>query len=73
MQGKPVLDDKLYTIGMQEFHYNSLKDFFNITYEEIEANGKVSVLTTSDAQTLLEYFEDNKHLGFNLANILIVE
>lgn len=72
-KGEPVLDDKLYTIGMQEFHYNSLQEFFNITYEEIEANGKVNVLTTSDVQTLLEYFEDNKHLGINLGSRLIVE
>lgn len=72
-KGEPVEDDKLYTIGLQEFHYNSLENFFNITHEEVAANAKPIVLTTSDVQTILEYFEDNKHLGLDVDDRLIVE
>ena len=66
LDGEEVEDDKIYIIGIQEFHYNNLPEFFGLTYEEVKANGEPKVLTTSDVQTLLEYFENNKHLGFGL-------
>lgn len=66
LDGEEVADDRIYTVGIQEFHYNNLPEFFNLTYDEVKANGEVIVLTTSDVQTLLEYFDKNKHLGFGL-------
>ena len=72
LNGEDIEDDKLYLIGIQEFHYNNLPEFFNVSREEVEANGKPMVLTTSDVQTLLEYFEDNKHLGFGVEGRLEV-
>ena len=72
LDGEDVLDDKIYTVGIQEFHYNNLPEFFNITHEEVNANGKPIILTTSDVQTLLEYFENNKHLGFGVEGRLEV-
>ena len=50
----------------------NLPEFFNVSYEEVNANGKPFVLTTSDVQTLLEYFENNKHLGFGVEGRLEV-
>ena len=38
----------------------------------VEANGKPSILTTSDVQTLLGYFEENKHLGLGVEGRLEV-
>lgn len=63
LNGRKVEDDKIYVVGIQEFHYNNLQAFFNVTPEEVAANGKPVVLTTSDVQTLLGYFEENTHLG----------
>ena len=72
LNGEDIEDDKIYTVGIQEFHYNNLPEFFNVSYEEVEANGKPFILTTSDVQTLLEYFENNKHLGFDVEGRLEV-
>ena len=72
LNGEEVQDDKIYTIGIQEYHYNNLQDFFNVSLEEIKANGKPFILTTSDVQTLLEYFEINKHLGLGIEGRLDV-
>ena len=72
LDGEEVADDKIYMVGIQEFHYNNLPDFFNLSYDEVKANGDVIVLTTSDVQTLLEYFDKNKHLGFGLEGRLEV-
>lgn len=66
LNGEDIEDDKLYLVGIQEYHYNNLPEFFNLSYDEVKANGKPVVLTTSDVQTLLEYFDSNKHLGFDL-------
>ena len=66
LNGEDIQDDVLYTVGLQEFHYNNLPEFFNLTYDEVFANGDSIILTTSDVQTLLEYFGNNKHLGFDV-------
>ena len=66
LNGEDIRDDNVYVVGIQEFHYNNLPDFFNLTYDEVKENGDPAVLTTSDVETLLEYFENNKHLGFDL-------
>lgn len=72
-QGKEISDDTIFMVGIQEFHYNNLPEFFNLSYEEVKANGAPIVLTTSDVQTLLEYFKENKHLGFGVEGRLEVE
>lgn len=66
LNGEAIEDDKYYIVGIGEFHYNNLKEFFNLDLEEVKKNGEPIVLTTSDVQTLLEYFDVNKHLGFDL-------
>ena len=72
LDGEDIQDDKLYTVGIQEFHFNNLKDFFNVTLEEIKENAEPKVLTTSDVETLLGYFAENKHLGFDVEGRLEV-
>ena len=72
LNGEKIDDEKIYTVGIQEYHYNNLPEFLNLSYEEVKANGEPRVLTTSDVQTLLEYFANNKHLGFGLEGRLEV-
>ena len=72
LNGEDIKDDGIYSVGVQEFHYNSLPAFFNLTYEEVFANGDPIILTTSDVTTLLEYFKNNKHLGFDVEGRLEV-
>ena len=72
LNGEPIEDDKIYTVGIQQFHYNNMPDFFDLSYEEVNANGKPTVLTTSDVETLLEYFSNNKHLGLDIEERLEV-
>ena len=72
LNDEEIQDDKIYSIGIQEFHFNNLKDFFNVDLEEIKQNGEPRVLTTSDVQTILEYFGNNKHLGFDVDDRLEV-
>ncbi|MBQ2085621.1 MAG: 5'-nucleotidase C-terminal domain-containing protein [Oscillospiraceae bacterium] len=66
LNGDEIQDDVLYTVGLQEFHFNNLPAFLNLSYDEVYANADPIILTTSDVQTLLEYFKNNKHLGFDV-------
>ena len=72
LNGEDIQDDRIYDVGVQEFHYNSLPEFFNLSFEEVEANGEPIILTTSDVTTLLEYFKNHKHLGFDVEGRLEV-
>jgi len=36
---EPLDDNKVYKVGMQEFHFKNLQDFLNVSLEEISANG----------------------------------
>ncbi len=66
LNGEEIDDEKIYTVGIQEFHFNNLREFFNISQEEIRENGEPAVLTTSDVETILGYFKVNTHLGFDV-------
>ena len=33
--GEPLDDEGVYKIGLQQFHFNNLEDFFNISFDEM--------------------------------------
>ena len=66
LNGKPIEDDQMLTVGIQQFHWDNFDDFFGIRKEEVLKNGEAKVITTSDVQVLLEYFEDHSHLGLDV-------
>ena len=51
----PVEDDKLYTIAVQEFHYNNIDTSLGLSLEEVLENGDELVLATSENDVLIEY------------------
>jgi len=55
MGGKAVKDDQLYTIGLQEFHYNNIEGSLGIKLEDVFKNAKEVVLATAEQDVLLEY------------------
>ena len=71
-KGREVKDNDMFSVGIENFHYNNLETSLNITKEEIENNAPIKVLTTSSVQVLTEYFEDYEHLGFGTDNRLTV-
>jgi 5'-nucleotidase len=53
--GKPIEDERLYTIGLQDFHHANFDDCFGFSVEEIHANAKPRVVTTSIHDVLIEH------------------
>ena len=54
--GKPLEDDIMLSVGVQGFHCVNFHEFFDLPFEEIEKNGKATVVTTSVLNVLEEYF-----------------
>lgn len=73
LNGEEIDDEKLYSIGLQQFHLSNLEDFFSVSQEEVEANGKVRIIATSCREILDEYLSAHQHLTRDVCGRLVVE
>ncbi len=71
-KGKPVEDDKIYKIGLQQFHFNNLEDFFNISFDEISENAKPVVVATSCLGIFDEYMSNHQNLDREITGRLVI-
>lgn len=55
-------DDRIFTVGLQQYHYLNIEKGFNITLEEVEKNGKSKIVATSCRDVIEEYLSKNQHL-----------
>lgn len=55
LNDEDIEDSRIYTVGLQQFHFNNLTQFFGLDAEEIAANRKPKVLTTSTVDILDEF------------------
>jgi len=58
LRGKPVEDGALYTIGLQSFASDNFEKCFGFPIDEVRANKPPRVLTTSDRDVVLEFFNE---------------
>lgn len=66
LNGEPIDDKKVYKIGLQYYFYLNMKDFFSVSHEEIEQNGKPKRLATSCRDVLDEYLSCHQNLDHRL-------
>ena len=55
LDGRAIHPENVYTMGIQNFHFLNVKEFLNLTREEIEQNGKPRILATSSFDILTEF------------------
>lgn len=60
-RGEPVTDDRIFTVGLQEYHFRNLVDSFDLKIEEIDENHKHRAIATSCAQVLEEILIQGQH------------
>ena len=60
--GKPVEEDKLYTIVIKGYHYNNFKKFFGFELDELVKNYEPKKICTDCAQAIYEYLENCEKL-----------
>ncbi len=73
LHGEPVEEDKVYRIGLQEWHFKNVEEFFSVSLEEIEQNGKTRKITTSSRDILDEYLSGTQNLNRTVCVRLTVE
>ena len=56
LDGEEILDDKCYNVGITSFHYQNLKEFLDVSVEEVSKNKEPKVVATKSADVLEEYF-----------------
>ena len=54
LEQRPIQDKRIYTVGLQGYHYENFADCFGFPVEEVFQNGKSRMLTTSLLDVLVE-------------------
>ena len=65
-------DDWIFTLGLQEFHYNNFGDIFDIPLEEIAKNGTPRIVCTSCRSVIEEYLTAHQHLDHPVGERLVI-
>ena len=73
LHGEPIADERVYKIGLQYFFYLNMLDFFSVSHEEIEANGKPRRVATSCREVLDEYMSCHQNLDHPISGRLEIE
>ncbi|MBR6531380.1 MAG: bifunctional metallophosphatase/5'-nucleotidase [Clostridia bacterium] len=60
--GKPVEDDALYRIGLQQFQYSSFEKYFDLPIHEIEDKYPTKTIATSVRDIIEEYLSDGQNI-----------
>ena len=71
--GAPLDSQRVYKVAISKYHFLNLKDFLDITLEEIEANGGFKIVATSYRDVIEEYFTSHQHLSREVEGRLVIE
>ena len=71
--GEPVAEDAVYRLGLQNFHFVNLEEFFSVPLGEIAENGAPRVIATSCREILDEYLSSHQNLDRQVSGRLVVE
>ena len=73
LNGDPIEDSKIYKIGLQYYFYLNMKDFFSVSHDEIEQNGKPRRVATSCREVLDEYLSCHQNIDHQISGRLVIE
>lgn len=71
VNGQPVQEDRLYTVGLQGYHYSNSAAYLDATQEELAAAGKPKVVSTNVQDVMLEYLRNNQNLARKVEGRLV--
>ena len=72
LNGFEIEDDKVYTVGIQHYHFLSMPDFFGISLAEVEKNGASRVIATSCLDIIEAYWSNNQHLSGEVEGRIVI-
>ena len=59
-RGIEIVDDDIFTIGLQNYHYCNLESFFGVSFEHVKTFGTPKMIATSCLDILEEYLSTHK-------------
>ena len=71
-EGSPLEDERILTVGLQEFHYNNFAPFLGLELAELES-GKGMVIATSMNDVLEEYFCEPRKFNAEVEGRLVIK
>jgi 5'-nucleotidase / UDP-sugar diphosphatase len=63
VDGKEVENSKLYTVCMQNYHFNNSQAYLNVSQKELLKSGKDKVVTTSAREVLEEFMRTHQNIS----------
>ena len=60
-EGEPIDEERVFSVGLQHFHWTNLKDSFDLTLEELKANHADRIVSTSCTDIIEEVLLTGKH------------
>ena len=70
--GADIDPEKRYTVGLQNFHFKNLKDFFDVSPEEAEAIKAPRMVATSVREILDEYLSSHQLLDQHVEDRIVL-
>ena len=71
-EGEPVEEKRIYTIGLQDFHYKNLKDSFDLDVEELEREHPRRDIATSCVQVIEETLQRGQHQNAKVEGRMVI-
>ena len=72
-KNEDIDEERIYTVGLQQYHYLNIEDCLNIKLETIEKNAKSRMIATSCRDILEEYLGEHQHLDSQDNTRLIIK
>lgn len=73
LDGKDIEDEKLYTIGINGFHYKNLNEFMGVKPEEVAKNKEPKVIATKCTDVVEEYFSHQEYIKVSDEKRLVIK
>lgn len=71
-EGEPVEDGRIYTVGLQKFHFLNMEESFNVSQAEVAQNRKIRIVATSCREILDEYLTAHQLLEHKVEGRLVL-
>jgi 5'-nucleotidase len=73
INGAPVADDALYTVGLQGYHVANSVAYLDVSADELAEAGPSKVVSTSGKQVLDEWLRGHQNVGRTVEGRLTYE
>ena len=71
-EGEPVADDRIFTVGLQNYHYRNIEDSFDLKLEDVRKNHNDRIIASSCIQIIEETLINGTHQNAKGTGRLII-